>query len=228
MSNAHIKINDVNNITFGLNAKADFYISDHNGAEWVFHNNEPLVDISHIKVIGQHNKLNILAALSLCSVFDIDLAKTEKVINDFSGLAHRSQLVSSHDGVDWINDSKATNIGATSAALKGFVNSSVHLILGGQAKGQDFSELLPALTSNIIQIIIYGEDAAKISKAVKGQKNIKVACVQTLEQSVEAAKQLTKEGDVVLFSPACASFDQFDNYMHRGQSFVDIVQRVGG
>ena len=226
LSNAHSNDTDSQNITFSLNAKANFYIDDKDGSEWVFHHNEPLMALSNLKIVGQHNKLNILAALSLCSVFDIDLTKIEKVINNFSGLAHRSQLVNTDDAVQWINDSKATNIGATSAALKGFAGNPIHLILGGQAKGQDFSELVSVLTNNIIQIIVYGEDAAIILNAVKDTNNIKTVRVQTLEQAVEAAKQLTSRSDVVLFSPACASFDQFDNYMHRGQSFIDIVKRI--
>jgi len=224
------KINAGNNkdITFSLSAsaKADFFVDVQDGSEWVFHNNKPVIDISNIKIVGQHNKLNILAALSLCSVFDIDLTKTQNIINDFSGLPHRSQVVFSSDGVQWINDSKATNIGATSAALKGFSKSSIHLILGGQGKGQDFRELLPVLTSNILQIIIYGEDATIIVNAFKDKTSIKLVSMQTLEQSVEFISQTANKGEVVLFSPACASFDQFDNYMHRGESFINIVKRL--
>lgn len=176
--------------------------------------------------MGRHNKLNILAALALCSVFEINLTKTQSVINEFTGLAHRSQLVSHHDGVQWINDSKATNIGATAAALKGFANRSIHLILGGQGKGQDFSELLPVLTTNILQVLIYGEDSPLIVDALKDKTDIKLVRMTTLEQSVEFIQQTASHGDIVLFSPACASFDQFDNYMHRGQSFVDLVTRI--
>lgn len=221
--------NSSNKITFGLDdsSKPDFHLAIKDGNEWVFHNGIPVVDISNIKVVGQHNKINILAALSLCSVFDIDLGKTGRAINAFSGLEHRSQLVDSTDGVQWINDSKATNIGATSAALKGFANSPVYLILGGQSKGQNFSELFPALTSNVKQIIIYGEDAALISSALKNETDIKLICTQTLEQSVELVNETVSKKDVVLFSPACASFDQFDNYMQRGDSFISYAQKVG-
>lgn len=217
---------NVNKITFGLDnkAKLNFYIDTKNESEWVYHDGKPLIDISNIKILGQHNKLNILAVLSLCSVFDVELNKTEKVINQFAGLEHRSQVISMRKGVRWINDSKATNIGATSAALKGFSNYPVCLILGGQAKGQNFSDLVPMLSDNVKQIIIYGEDADLIFRSIEPATEIVVKKVQTMEESISLLEPLVIKGDVVLFSPACASFDQFDNYMHRGQSFVSAVQ----
>ncbi|VAW91840.1 UDP-N-acetylmuramoylalanine--D-glutamate ligase [hydrothermal vent metagenome] len=217
---------DVNKITFGLENKAglNFYIDTNNGSEWVYHDGQPLIDISNIKIAGQHNKLNILAVLSLCSVFDIELSKTEKVINHFTGLEHRSQVISTKKSVRWINDSKATNIGATCAALKGFSDSPLYLILGGQSKGQDFSELIPFLAKNIKQVIIFGEDAELIFNTIKSVAGLSVTKVQTLEESVQFIEPYVVKNDVVLFSPACASFDQFDNYVDRGQSFISIVQ----
>jgi len=221
---------NVNKITFGLQnkAKLNFYIDSINGTEWVFHNNEPLLDVSNIKIMGQHNKLNILAVLSLCSVFDVELSKTAEVINNFAGLEHRSQVISLKKGVRWINDSKATNIGATSAALKGFSAYPVSLILGGQSKGQDFSELTVVLNENIKQITIYGEDAELILTAITGSSNLSVNRVETLEDAVVFVEQQVTEGDIVLFSPACASFDQFDNYMHRGEAFISAVKNKVG
>ena len=213
-------------ITFSLNTKADFTLGLKAGKEWVFHNDTPFLDISKLKIVGQHNKSNILAAMSLCSVFDIDIDKTAQAINTFSGLEHRSQLISDFNNVQWINDSKATNIGATSAALNGFSNRSLYLILGGQSKGQDFTDLLPVLTSNIKQIFIYGEDSVLIANSIKEKTKISIQCVPTLKVSTNEISKLVIDGDVVLFSPACASFDQFDNYMHRGQSFIQYVNEV--
>ncbi len=221
---------NVNKITFGSGSAAElnFYIDSKDGREWVWHNRQPLIDISDIKIAGQHNKLNILAVLSLCSVFDIELGKTEKIINQFTGLEHRSQVVSNKKGVRWVNDSKATNIGATSAALKGFSAYPLYLILGGQSKGQNFSELVPSLTKNIKQIVIYGEDAELIFNAITPISEVSIKKAQTLEESIDFIEPLVVKGDVILFSPACASFDQFDNYVHRGQSFISIVKdRVG-
>jgi len=221
---------NINKVTFSLNnkSKANFYIDNNNGSEWVWFNKKPLINISNIQIVGQHNKLNILAALSLCSVLDIDLNKTEDAINEFSGLEHRSQVISTQKGVQWINDSKATNIGATTAALRGFLNKPIILILGGQSKGQDFSELIPVLTENIKQIIIYGEDADLIFNAIKSIPSLSIKKVATLEESICFIEPLVVEGDVVLFSPACASFDQFDNYMQRGRCFVSAVQNKVG
>ena len=218
----------VNKITFSLNKEsgADFYIAAKNNTEWVWHNDEPLIDISKIKIAGQHNKQNILAALSLSSVMNIDLSRTENIINQFSGLEHRSQVISNRKGARWVNDSKATNIGASSAALTGFADSPVFLILGGQSKGQDFAELIPALTENIRLVVLYGEDADVIFNAIKSVENLNIKKVQTLTQAVNMIDSVIDKGDVVLFSPACASFDQFDNYIHRGQSFIAAVKAV--
>jgi len=213
-------------ITFSLNTKADFTLDLKAGKEWVFHNEKPFLDISNLRIVGQHNKSNILAAISLCSVFDIALDKTAQAIKTFSGLEHRSQLISNYKNVQWINDSKATNIGATSAALNGFSNRSLYLILGGQSKGQDFTDLLPVLTNNIKQIFIYGEDSDLIANSIKEKIEISIQCVSTLKETINKISKLVNDDDVVLFSPACASFDQFDNYIHRGQSFVQYVNEV--
>ena len=218
---------DANTITFSLvNQEADFYIKLHDGNEVIYHNNDIIADISNIKLIGLHNKLNILAALSLCSVFDTDLKQTQNVINEFSGLEHRSQVVSTYKGLVWINDSKATNIGATSAALAGLSERSIHLILGGQGKAQDFSDLVPALTTNVKNIYVYGEDADLIIDAIVNKIETNIIRVETLEQSINLIASTAVKDDVILFSPACASFDQFDNYIHRGESFIDSVKRL--
>jgi len=213
-------------ITFSLSTKADFTLGLKSGKEWIFHNEKPFLDISKLRIVGQHNKSNILAAISLCSVFDIALDKTAQAINTFSGLEHRSQLISNYKNVQWINDSKATNVGATRAALNGFSNRPLYLILGGQSKGQDFNELLPVLTNNIKQIFIYGEDSDLIANSIKEKTKISIQCLPTLKESINEISKLVIDDDVVLFSPACASFDQFDNYMHRGQSFVQYVNEV--
>ena len=217
-----------NKITFAIDTNAYFTITRQAGTEWVVHKHKPLFDLSGIKIIGLHNKLNILAALSLCSLFDIDLVRAQQVINEFKGLPHRSQVVNSEHGVKWVNDSKATNIGATVAALAGFANESLFLILGGQAKGQNFSELLPALNKNIKKIVIYGEDRTKIFNELKGKTEVAIEQVQTLSDAVASINPLTAKDDVVLFSPACASFDQFENYMQRGDFFTKIVSENMG
>jgi len=220
-----------NKITFGLdlNKNPDFYIDKYNASEWVFQKSNPLLDISNLKVVGQHNKQNILAALSLCSVFEVELSQAVNVLNEFTGLEHRSQVISHYNNVTWINDSKATNIGATSAALKGFSGNDLFLILGGQAKGQKFSDLLPAITSNVKHIFVFGEDSNLIFTALKDVCEAKLTQSKTLEQVIELIRNVVKDDDVVLFSPACASFDQFDNYMHRGKVFTQtVLEKVEG
>ena len=216
---------NANKISFSLSKKhVDFYIDSDTGREHVFHNDKPLMDISEVKLLGLHNKQNILAALAICSVFDVDMDSMQEIINTFTGLEHRSQLVSHYKGALWINDSKATNIGATNAALAGFANKTVHLIVGGQGKGQDFKELADTLTDNIVQIIIFGEDAGLIQTAIKNIPKIEITMAKTLGDSVELISRSVSAGDVVLFSPACASFDQFKNYMQRGDAFVTAIK----
>lgn len=213
--------------TFSLvDSSADFSIEKGRDTETVLHAGKKIMDLSRILLIGQHNKSNILAAFSLCSVFNIDLSKAVNVVNDFSGLEHRSQVVSHFNKVLWVNDSKATNIGATSAALNGLSNRNIHLILGGQAKGQDFNDLAPALTSNIKEIIVYGEDAELIISSIQRNTNINFTQVDTLDDAVKVINKNNNVGDVVLLSPACASFDQFDNYMQRGEHFIDAIARL--
>ncbi len=222
---------NTNKISFSIvGDKADFYIDidteEYSGHECVFHKGHAIVDISDIQLVGQHNKQNILAAVSLCSTFGINLKAISKVIASFTGLEHRSQRVSHYAGATWINDSKATNIAATCAALNGFSNNDIHLILGGQAKGQDFKELTPAITSNVKTIVIFGEDADLIRTGIEIDTTARIEMVDNLNESVEIVAQSLSFGDVVLFSPACASFDQFDNYMQRGQSFINAVKRL--
>ena len=219
---------DSNKITISLeNKTADFHIEKINNTEYIYNGESVVMDLSNIKLVGEHNKLNILAALALTSVLDSEIKETAEVVNNFTGLAHRSQEVSRHNQLQWINDSKATNIGATIAALNGFKHNSIHLILGGQGKGQDFSELASSLTENIKHIYIYGEDAEIIFNTLKECTNINITSVNTLTECIALINSSAIADDIVLFSPACASFDQFDNYMQRGEYFVDAIKRLG-
>jgi UDP-N-acetylmuramoylalanine--D-glutamate ligase len=143
-------------------------------------------------------------------------------LREFTGLPHRCQWVARVGGVDWYNDSKGTNLGSTLAALEG-LQGPVVLIAGGQGKGQDFTPLREAVRGKARGVILLGQDAARIESALDGV--VPVVRVSDMEQAVAEAGRLARRGDCVLLSPACASFDLFRGYAHRGEVFESAVRR---
>ena len=178
-------------------------------------------------LFGEHNMANALAALALGEAVNLPMDAMLDTLKTFTGLAHRCQLVATQQGVAWYNDSKGTNVGATLAAINGLgasISGKVILIAGGVGKGQDFSPLSPALAQYGKAVLLMGEDAPKIDQAL--QLNISKSYVSDLNHAVNTAQQLAQQGDVVLLSPACASFDMFKNYEDRGNQFVASVKRA--
>jgi len=150
-----------------------------------------------------------------------------QALRDFPGLPHRCELVAEQDGVAWYNDSKGTNVGSTLAAINGLGNAikgKLVLIAGGVGKGQDFSPLSAPLAKYAKALVLIGEDAPKIDAAVAG--SVRKVRASTLRAAVEQSRALAGEGDAVLLSPACASFDMFRNYEDRGQQFAAAVRAV--
>jgi len=187
------------------------------------HNDKRLVKLSDIPLIGLHNVKNVLSAFALVHFLKLPLSSLVGAVKSFKGLPHRMQTVASNNNVTWVNDSKATNIGATSTALKN-LEKDVIWIAGGQGKGADFAELRNAVTSNIKQLILIGEDANQIESALDGLLPINKA--QDMQGAVELANQLASNNSIVLLSPACASFDMYCSFEHRGQTFTDCVERL--
>jgi UDP-N-acetylmuramoylalanine--D-glutamate ligase len=130
------------------------------------------------------------------------------------------------DGVTWYNDSKGTNPGATAKSLEGFADGTVHLILGGRNKGADLATLAPIVGQKVHRAYLIGESAADFARALQGVVPLERS--QTLERAVQSAAQQAKAGEAVVLSPACASFDQFRNFVHRGEVFQDLVRKVLG
>ncbi|MBL4711591.1 MAG: UDP-N-acetylmuramoyl-L-alanine--D-glutamate ligase [Gammaproteobacteria bacterium] len=182
-----------------------------------------LVETKALKIKGAHNLQNALAALALGYAIDLPLNSMLKTLKGFKGLAHRTQFVAEINGVVWINDSKATNVGATLAALTGLSGKHV-LIAGGDAKGADFSDLTETVRQHCRAVVLMGKDAQKI-KAVLPE-GIAVETVGDMQAAVQAAQLFAKTGDNVLLAPACASLDMFDNYEHRGNVFIQEVERL--
>jgi len=211
-------------ISFGLGQPGsgnDYGLIEHDGETWLARGDTPLMPATEVPLPGRHNLANALAAMALARTVGATEAHCRSAIRTFRGLPHRSEPIAEIDGVRWINDSKGTNVGATVAALAGMA-APVVLIAGGDGKGQDFSALREPLARRGRALVLMGRDAPLIRRAVGDVVPVQV--VNDLPAAVQAARQLARSGDIVLLSPACASFDMFRNYEHRGDVFRDAVQ----
>ena len=212
--------------TFGLDVpvQGQYGIMSFKDTDYLCRGDERLISIDSVAMKGRHNLANALAALALGSAVGLKLNAILTTLQDFKGLPHRCEVVTTIDEVLFIDDSKGTNIGATVAAIEGFGSTSgpnLLLIAGGQGKGQDFKELRAAAGRFVKYGILYGEDAQQIQDALQSTINIKR--VETVESAVNHAKQSAVAGDIVLFSPACASFDLFAGFEERGRHFQRAV-----
>ncbi len=187
---------------------------------------EPLLPRTELPLLGEHNAANALAAALAASRLGIGRAPIAQALRSFQALPHRHQVVAQAGGVRWVDDSKGTNIGATKAGLSGYALGTVHLILGGLGKGQDFRELRPAAEHRLARIYLIGEAADAIAAALEGTAPAE-RC-GTLDEAVRRAAAFARPGDTVLLSPACASFDQFTDYRHRGDEFARLALAAAG
>ncbi|KAK52932.1 UDP-N-acetylmuramoyl-L-alanine--D-glutamate ligase [Bordetella bronchiseptica] len=183
-----------------------------------------LMPVDALRIRGVHNALNALAAMQLARSLDLGWGPMLRTLRDYAGEPHRAELVRSIGDVDYINDSKGTNVGATVAALEG-LGQQVVLIAGGQGKGQDFSPLVPVVRRHARAVVLIGVDGAAIGKVLEPTGVPCVAAVD-MREAVRRAAELAQPGDAVLLSPACASFDMFRNYPHRGEVFAAEVQEL--
>jgi len=215
-----------NSVSFSIQTKrADFTLLNNDGELFLMHQEKPLLNLSEMKLKGKHNAANALAALALGFIIHLPLDLMIKTLKDFKGLPHRCEWVRELKGIHFYNDSKGTNVGATIAAIEGLgmlgKGKRIILIAGGQGKGADFSMLNASIEKYAKTIVLIGEDAPKIQASLKVP--IPIQKVSSLKQAVELAYQLAKLGDVVLLSPACASFDMFKHFEDRGDQFKQLV-----
>ncbi len=168
---------------------------------------------------------NVLAAVAIGMAAGVEPAAIRRAVKDFRAVEHRLEYVATLRGVQYYNDSKATNVDATIKALESFP-ANVHLILGGRDKDSDYGVLKPLLAARVKQVYTIGEAAAKIESQIGGAAPVLSA--QTLEAAVREAAELAAAGDIVLLAPACASYDQFSSYEHRGRVFKELVQSLAG
>lgn len=188
---------------------------------------QKIISVADVKIKGRHNWENALAACALAHVAGIDLQHMVSVLKNFPGLPHRAQWVRTMNGVDWINDSKGTNIGATCSAISGIGDSmqgKLVLIAGGQGKGADFSELRAPIESHVRSLVLIGIDADKMEQALGAVVDVHRA--SSLQEAVRVAYQQAKPGDVVMLSPACASLDMFRDFNERGEVFMSAVNAL--
>ncbi len=183
-----------------------------------------LMKTSEMRIKGRHNVANALAALALGHTMDLPLSAMIETLKTFEGLPHRCQWITESNGVTWYNDSKGTNIGATQAAIRGLgpdLNGKIILLAGGLGKEADFTELRAPIAEYVRSVILFGVDAPKIAAALEG--TVSLIHVHDLEEAVTNARDQARPGDAVLLSPACASYDMFDNFEHRGEVFMRCV-----
>ena len=209
--------------SFGLD-DASYGRVQHQGALWLAVQGEPQLPVAELHIVGAHNQMNALAAMALCDAVDVPRAAQLAVLRRFTGLPHRCQFVREHQGVRWINDSKATNVGSTLAAVAGLAESvqgKLILLAGGQGKGQDFAPLQALLGHGIDVMLCFGQDAELL--CALGPQTERVA---DLAGAVARAQQLAQPGDWVLLAPACASLDMFKNFEERGVRFASLVEAL--
>jgi UDP-N-acetylmuramoylalanine--D-glutamate ligase len=218
--------------TFGLNeapTQNDFGIINTDESQFLVHGKRKLCKTNELKISGQHNVANALAASALCHAVGIENESIVAALRKFNGLPHRVEWVANIENVDYVDDSKGTNVGATCAAINGMTKNNrpqkVVLIAGGDGKGQDFSPLASAVENNCRAIVLYGRDAHMI-ETVLLSTNVSIYQAHDLKEAVNIAKKIAVSGDAVLLSPACASFDMFKNYVHRAEVFIEAVKQL--
>ncbi|MCG7598959.1 UDP-N-acetylmuramoyl-L-alanine--D-glutamate ligase [Halomonas sp. McH1-25] len=195
-------------------------------APWLMHGARPLMAVDELRLPGRHNQANVLAALAMGTRLGLPMEAMRRVLARFPGLPHRGQLVGAADGVRWVNDSKGTNVGATLAAIDGLgatLEGKLIWLGGGVGKGADFTPLAEPLARHAREAIVFGADAPRLVEALS--RSVPVVRQDTLVQALERAASIAQPGDCVLLSPACASLDQFVNYMARGEAFQAWVER---
>ena len=215
--------------SFGLNKPdlGSFGLIDDQGQQWLACGLQQLMPVSDVAIKGTHNIANALAALALGQAAGLEMSAMLETLKTYQGLPHRCEYVATIDNVMYIDDSKGTNVGATVAALNGFGDNSkakLILIAGGQGKEQDFSKLQKPVKQFVKLAALFGEDAPQIAGALEGSTQVEQ--FDSLQEAVAKAHASAESGDIVLLSPACASFDMFSGFEQRGRCFQDAVKAV--
>ncbi|MFH4562649.1 UDP-N-acetylmuramoyl-L-alanine--D-glutamate ligase [Vibrio diabolicus] len=207
-------------VTFGSDNQ-DFGLEVDGNRTWLLDHGQRVIASDELKLVGKHNLSNALVALALLKAADVDYHNALNALKNYTGLTHRCQVVADNQGVKWVNDSKATNIASTMAALSGLESTGkLYLLVGGVGKGADFSPLKPIFATLNLQLCCFGADGDDFMPLHESAIRF-----DTMEDVIQQVSSQLKPGDMVMLSPACASFDQFDNFMARGDAFAALAQK---
>ena len=222
---AESRIKAAERISFGLDVPAagEYGLRTDDGVEYLARGTDLLMPVADIALVGRHNYANALAAMAASELLGVQPDAMRRVLREFTGLPHRMQFVREIHGVRYINDSKATNVGAAIAAVQS-VDGPVVLLAGGQGKGGDFAQFATSVAERLRAAIVFGEDAEQIAQAFEGRTRVQRAA--DLFDGLNQATAVAERGDTVLLAPACASFDQFVNFARRGDAFSEAVRRL--
>ncbi|HII3840824.1 UDP-N-acetylmuramoyl-L-alanine--D-glutamate ligase [Pasteurella multocida] len=208
-----------NGVSFGED-NADYWLKTEKGRSYLMAKDERVLACDEMKLVGRHNYMNALVAIALAQAAGIPLESIRRALREFNGLDHRFQLAHFAHGVRWVNDSKATNVGSTVAALTGLqLNGTLHLLLGGDGKGADFSELASLINQPNIICYCFGQDGEQLAALSPRSQRF-----STMEEAINALRPTLSAGDMVLLSPACASLDQFSSFEQRGDEFTRLAK----
>jgi UDP-N-acetylmuramoylalanine--D-glutamate ligase len=216
-------------ISFGLSQpqKGEWGVRLQNNQEWIYFGEEKLLSRDELKIKGRHQLANALAAFALGNAIGLSFKTMVSALKNFEGLAHRCQWVRELDQVNWYNDSKATNVSAAQAAIEGLgatLTGQLVVIAGGMGKNADFTPLRKSLSQYVSHLVLLGQDAIPMAKALDGSTQIHL--VPSLEGAITKARELATPGDAVILAPACASYDMFRNFEHRGEAFTAVVRAL--
>lgn len=214
-------------ISFGLDEPSDgqYGIREEEGVQFLARGEQLLLAVDDIALVGRHNQANAMAALATGQLMGLEMPAMLQVLNEFPGLPHRMQYVDTVNGANYINDSKATNVGAAIASVES-IDGFVVLIAGGEGKGGDFAAFAKAIHHRLRCAVLLGEDGPLIADALDGLAP--VYRVETMHDAVTIGSQFAEDGDSVLLAPACASLDMYDNYQQRGDDFCRVVRALRG
>ena len=214
-------------IYFSLGAPEgeNFGLINHNNEVWLSQGNEKIINKNQLKIKGEHNISNALAAMALAGAVNVPTNIMADVLKNFTGLEHRCQLVREIDNVSWYNDSKATNVGACIASITGLCElGNIILIAGGDSKGADLSGLNPIVKKYIKRVFLFGIDANKLADVMGS--DVDKEFVNNMNEAVKGASKIADPDDIVLLAPACSSLDMYKNYQQRGDAFISAIDAL--
>ncbi len=220
-----VKTNNKLSFTLEQPRDGEFGLLNKDGKVYLAQASQALLSVADLPVAGKHYQANALAALAIGYGYGLPMDAMLKTLKEFKGLPHRCELVRKRNGVSWYNDSKGTNVGATLAAIEGLgsdIEGKLVIIAGGVGKNADFSPLVLSIEKYAKSVVLMGEAAPLLADVIGHRVDVQFA--KSMDEAVALSDKIAKSGDSVLLSPACASFDMFKNFEHRGQVFAEAVQ----